>query len=129
MELDVGIFFLYLSDDLHDGECGAVFAAADVNVAGNALFIFTESAFCLVHQGNNFLSASTQIKPVLRQSNLFPSADKKLLAQIFFQIHHLLGECGLGNVEIFGGFCNTLFLSNGEEVLQQAGFDHGGSFL
>lgn len=84
VELDFGIFFLYRPNDLHDGKSGAIFAAANIDVSGDVFFIFTESAFGLIHQGNNFLGASPQESTFFRQRNFFLAAYQKLLAKVFF---------------------------------------------
>lgn len=38
VETNIGIFFLYCTDNLHDRKSGAVLAAADIDIAGDALF-------------------------------------------------------------------------------------------
>ena len=39
MEPDVRIFFLYRADELHDGKSGAALAAADIDIAGDTLWV------------------------------------------------------------------------------------------
>ena len=54
---------------------------------------------------------------------------EELLAQLPFQVHHLLGQGGLGEEQGLGGPGDALFPGDGQEVVKQPGLDHGKGLL
>lgn len=76
----------------------------------------------LVRQIHNLLGPSEQEHSVLRQRDLPVSPHKQFFPQLIFQLHHLLGQGGLGNIQNLGGRRNIFLSGHRQKVPQNTQF-------
>ena len=117
MKPDVRILLLQGGSRCQKGVRGI---AAQHDFPGNLPGIRRNVPLGLFHQGYDILGPFAQQDPLLGQRDLAFSPDEQLLPQLLFQLHELLGQGGLGDVQAFRRSCNILFSCNCQKIAQDA---------